>query len=157
MLFHSFSVFASACCWVPSALLGGRGQGFGSGRVDPRALCTGTRGCGTPDRGEQEQLVQDRVREAMDLNAQLAAETERNRGLQEKLDNQHADLEKAQARMTTEFEVIATKLLTARGKELTEQQNEKLGTILRPLHDKLKDFEEQVRKAYETEGKGVTC
>jgi len=103
--------------------------------------------------GEQEQLVQDRVREAMDLNAQLAAETERNRGLQEKLDNQHADLEKAQARMTTEFEVIATKLLTARGKELTEQQNEKLGTILRPLHDKLKDFEEQVRKAYETEGK----
>ena len=103
--------------------------------------------------GEQEQLVQDRVREAMDLNAELAAETERNRGLQEKLDNQHADLEKAQARMTTEFEVIATKLLTARGKELTEQQNEKLGTILRPLHDKLKDFEEQVRKAYETEGK----
>ncbi|MBK8531659.1 MAG: DNA recombination protein RmuC [Flavobacteriales bacterium] len=103
--------------------------------------------------GEKEQLAQERVREAMDLNAQLAAETERNRGLQEKLDNQHADLEKAQARMTTEFEVIATKLLTARGKELTEQQNEKLGTILRPLHDKLKDFEEQVRKAYETEGK----
>ena len=57
------------------------------------------------------------------------------------------------AQSFTEFEVIATKLLTARGKELTEQQNEKLGTILRPLHDKLKDFEEQVRKAYETEGK----
>ena len=58
----------------------------------------------------------DRTREAMGLNAQLAGEVERNRGLQEKLDNQKADLEKAQARMTTEFEVIANKLLTARGK-----------------------------------------
>ncbi len=36
---------------------------------------------------------------------------------------------------------------------MNEQQQEKLGTILRPLHDKIKDFEEQVRKAYETEGK----
>ena len=55
--------------------------------------------------------------------------------------------------MTTEFEVIANKLLTARGKELNEQQQEKLGTILKPLNDKIKDFEEQVRKAYESEGK----
>lgn len=102
---------------------------------------------------EQQQLAQERVREAMDLNASLAAETQRNRGLQEKLDNQQADLEKAQARMTTEFEVIANKLLTARGKELNEQQNEKLEVILKPLQTKIKDFEEQVRKAYETEGK----
>lgn len=102
---------------------------------------------------EQGQLAAERLREAMGLNALLAAETERNRGLQDKLDNQKAELEKSQARMTTEFEVIANKLLTARGKELNEQQNEKLGTILRPLHDKIKDFEEQVRKAYESEGK----
>ncbi|MBL7938779.1 MAG: DNA recombination protein RmuC [Flavobacteriales bacterium] len=95
----------------------------------------------------------DRTREAMDLNAQLAGEVERNRGLQEKLDHQQADLEKAQERMTTEFKVIANELLTARGKELNEQQQEKLGTILQPLHDKIKDFEKQVRDAYETEGK----
>lgn len=103
--------------------------------------------------GEQTRDASDRTRELMDLNAQLASETQRNRGLQEKLENQQADLEKAQARMTTEFEVIANKLLTARGKELNDQQQEKLGTILRPLHDKIKDFEEQVRKAYESEGK----
>ncbi|MEO8589024.1 MAG: DNA recombination protein RmuC [Flavobacteriales bacterium] len=102
---------------------------------------------------EQAREAGDRTREAMDLNAQLAGEVERNRGLQEKLDNQKADLEQAQTRMTTEFENIANKLLTARGKELNEQQQEKLGTILKPLHDKIKDFEDQVRKAYETEGK----
>jgi len=102
---------------------------------------------------EHAQLANDRTREAMDRNAQLAGEVERNRGLQEKLDNQKADLEKAQARMTTEFEVIANKLLTARGKELNEQQQEKLGTILRPLNDSIQKFEKQVRDAYEMEGK----
>lgn len=102
---------------------------------------------------EQANAANDRTREAMDLSAQLAGEAERNRGLQEKLENQKAELEKSQARMTTEFEVIANKLLMARGKELNEQQQEKLGTILQPLHDKIKDFEKQVRDAYETEGK----
>ncbi len=102
---------------------------------------------------EQARETYERTREAMDLNAQLAAETERNRGLQEKLDHQKADLEQAQQRMTAEFEVIANKLLTARGKELNEQQQEKLGTILQPLQSKIKEFEEQVRKAYENEGK----
>lgn len=94
-----------------------------------------------------------RTREAMDLNARLATEAERNRSLQEKLDEQKADLEKVQARLTTEFEVIANKLLAERGKELNEQHQEKLGSILRPLSDRIREFEEQVRKAYESEGK----
>ena len=102
---------------------------------------------------EQVRETTERTREVMGLSAELAKEAERNLGLQEKLNNQKADLEQAQARMTIEFENIANKLLTARGKELNEKQQEKLGEILRPLHDKIKDFEEQVRKAYETEGK----
>lgn len=102
---------------------------------------------------EQARDASERTREAMDLNAQLASEMERNRGLHEKLENQKVELEKSQARMTTEFEVIANKLLTARGKELNDQQQEKLGMILQPLHDKIKDFEKQVRDAYEIEGK----
>ena len=103
--------------------------------------------------GEYATEVNERTREAMDLNAMVAKETERNRGLQEKLDGQQVEMEKAQARLTTEFEVIADKLLKARGKELNDQQQEKLGTILKPLNDKIKEFEEQVRKNYENEGK----
>ncbi len=101
----------------------------------------------------QAREANERTRELMDLNAQLAAEAQRARGLQEKLDNQQADLEKAQARMTTEFEVIANKLLTARGRELNEQQQTQLTSILKPLNEKIKDFEEQVRKAYDSEGR----
>ena len=103
--------------------------------------------------GEYATEANERTREAMDLNAMVAKETERNRGLQEKLDGQQVEMEKAQTRLTTEFEVIADKLLKVRGKELNDQQQEKLGTILKPLNDKIKEFEEQVRKNYENEGK----
>lgn len=102
---------------------------------------------------EQTTENQQRIREAMDLNALLAAETQRSKSLQEKLDSQRAELEQAQHRMTTEFENIANRLLTERGKELNHQQQEKLGTILQPLHDRIRDFEKQVRDAYESEGK----
>lgn len=99
----------------------------------------------------QEDELQRHRQEVVDLNSALATERQRNAGLAEKLDAQKAELEAMQARMTTEFEVIANKLLTARGKELNEQQQEKLGTLLKPLHDRIKDFEEQVRKTYQEE------
>lgn len=102
---------------------------------------------------EQARAADERTREAMQLHAQLAAEQQRGKGLLERLEQQKAELEQLQARMTTEFENIANRLLSQRGKELNEQQQEKLGTILKPLHDKIKDFEEQVRKTYEAEGR----
>lgn len=107
------------------------------------------------ERRLNEQMIEDqqRIREAMDLNGLLAAETQRSRSLQEKLDTQRAELEQAQQRMTVEFENIANRLLTQRGKELNLQQQEKLGTILQPLHERIQAFEKQVREAYESEGK----
>ena len=102
---------------------------------------------------EQRWAASERTNEAMDLHARLAAEQERGRALASRLEEQKAELEQLQARMTTEFENIANRLLTQRGKELNEQQQEKLGTILKPLHDKIKDFEQQVRDAYEKEGR----
>ncbi len=102
---------------------------------------------------EHEQKDQVSTREAIELNKSLAKEAERSRTLEEKLDTQRAELEKVQQRMTTEFENIANRLLTERGKELNLQQQERLGTILQPLHDRIRDFEKQVRDAYESEGK----
>lgn len=105
------------------------------------------------EKADLQRRLDEQSREAMQLNGQLAGEQERGRGLAKRLEEQKAELEQLQTRMTTEFENIANRLLAQRGKELNEQQQEKLGTILKPLHDKIKDFEEQVRKAYETEGK----
>jgi DNA recombination protein RmuC len=102
---------------------------------------------------EHSRTISERTSEVVQLNGALATERERNRGLLERLEEQKAELEQLQARMTTEFENIANRLLTQRGKELNEQQQEKLGIIVKPLQDRIREFEEQVRKAYETEGR----
>ena len=100
---------------------------------------------------------EDELREAGDglvrLSGQLATEQERARGLLAKLNEQKIELEQLQGRMTKEFELIANKLLTERGKELNAQQQEKLGDILKPLNERIGEFQKQVREAYENEGK----
>ncbi|MBK7239768.1 MAG: DNA recombination protein RmuC [Flavobacteriales bacterium] len=87
------------------------------------------------------------------LSAEIAREQQKTQGLQEKLEAQKAELEELQTRMTTEFENIANRLLSQRGKELQEQQSEKLGTILKPLQERIVEFQTQVRDAYEKEGR----
>lgn len=88
-----------------------------------------------------------------ELTRTLAAAEQRNQGLAEKLNEQKGELEQLHARMTDQFKVIANDLLEAKGKQLNEQQQERLGTILLPLQERIKDFEKQVRDAYESEGK----
>ncbi len=97
--------------------------------------------------------AEDNAREVVRLNSGLATEQERARGLSDKLEAQRSELEQLQARMTTEFENIANRLLTQRGKELNEHQQTQLSTILKPLNEKIKDFDELVRRTYESEGR----
>ncbi|MBL7964434.1 MAG: DNA recombination protein RmuC [Flavobacteriales bacterium] len=94
-----------------------------------------------------------RESELKTTTSELAVEQERTRTLNKNLNEQQGQLEELQKRMTTEFENIANRLLQQRGKELGEQQQERLGTILKPLQERIKDFEEQVRKAYDSEGR----
>lgn len=95
----------------------------------------------------------ERAREAAELSARLAAEQERGRHAQQRLEEQKAELERMQQQMATEFENIANRLLAQRGRELNEQQQERLHTILKPLQERIKDFEDKVQKAYDEEGR----
>lgn len=88
-----------------------------------------------------------------ELHGSLGAEQERSRALENRLQEQKAEIEQLQARMTTEFENIANRLLSERGKALNEQQQERLGSILKPLQERIRDFEEKVQRAYEEEGR----
>jgi DNA recombination protein RmuC len=87
------------------------------------------------------------------LSATLSTEQERNRGMAAKLEEQKAELERLQARLTAEFENIANRLLADRGRVLNEQHQEKLTTILKPLQERINEFQQQVRDAYEKEGR----
>lgn len=91
--------------------------------------------------------------EVLRLSGLLAQEQERGRGLAEKLDGQKVEIEQLQKQMTSEFENIANRLLAERGKELNAQHQEKLGTLLKPLQERIVEFQQQVRDAYEKEGR----
>lgn len=105
----------------------------------------------------QQQAAQAQARaeaathDGAELKAALAAEQERGRHAQQRLQEQKAEMEQLQARLTTEFENIANRLLSQRGRELNEQQQEKLRGILDPLHEKIKGFDELVRRTYSEE------
>lgn len=83
----------------------------------------------------------------------LAAEQQRAAHAQQRLEEQKAELEQVREQLTREFENIANRLLEERGKALNEQHQEKLGLILRPLQERIGEFQQQVRDAYEKEGR----
>lgn len=91
--------------------------------------------------------------ELLRVSAELAREQQRGNGLQAKLQEQKAELDQLHARLTTEFENIANKLLADRGKALNDQQQERLGTLLKPLQERIREFEDKVQKAYDEEGR----
>ncbi|MBS1941551.1 MAG: DNA recombination protein RmuC [Bacteroidetes bacterium] len=102
---------------------------------------------------ERERHAQDLNKELQQLNGQLGHEQQRNAGLGEKLEAQRAELEALNERMTKEFKQIANSLLEEKGKQLTDRQEDRLKLLLNPFGEKIKEFQEQVRTAYEKEGK----
>lgn len=101
----------------------------------------------------RDQHLQQVNRELAGLSERLGAERQRNEGLTEKLDRQRQELEALNERMNKEFRQIASTLLEEKGKQITEQQEDRLKLLLNPFGDKIREFQEQVRQAYDKEGK----
>lgn len=64
--------------------------------------------------------------------------------LNKQLENQKKELLELQERFKSEFEVIANKLLEEKSQKFTEQNKVKLDELLKPLGDKIRQFEEKV-------------
>lgn len=69
----------------------------------------------------------------------------------EKLAEQRDNLEKLQQKFSLEFEVIANKILDEKTAKFTAQNQSNLDTILQPLKENIKSFEEKVEKVYKDE------
>lgn len=69
--------------------------------------------------------------------------------LEEKLTAQKSEMEELQKKFTTEFENIANKILEEKSVKFTAQNKENITTVLGPLNEKLKSFEDKVQKTYE--------
>lgn len=82
------------------------------------------------------------------VSNELSATGNANRNLQERLNEQKQEVEQLQERFKTEFKNIANELLEDKSKRFTEQNQEKLGEILKPLNDRIKSFEERVESTH---------
>ncbi len=82
------------------------------------------------------------------LTAELSAARENNRNLNERLDQQLKQYEELQKQLTAQFENIASKILDSNTRKLTEQNREKVEELLKPVQDKLHEFNKTVQETY---------
>jgi DNA recombination protein RmuC len=82
------------------------------------------------------------------LTNELAASRNANENLLQRLNEQKQEVEQLQEKFKTEFKNIANELLEDKSKRFTEQNQEKLGEILKPLSERIKSFEERVEKSH---------
>jgi DNA recombination protein RmuC len=71
--------------------------------------------------------------------------------IQQRLQEQKAELEQLQERFTKEFENLANKIFEEKSQKFTEQNRNQIDTLLKPLGEKIKDFEKKVEDAYKNE------
>ncbi len=94
------------------------------------------------------QLTQQRI---VELTNQLGIRTTENTGLQEKLNEQKVELQKLQEQFTAAFENLANRIFEEKSKKFTEQNRTQIDDILKPLGEKIKDFEKKVSDGFENE------
>ena len=87
------------------------------------------------------------------LGSQLSRKTTENEGLSDKLSTLKTDIEKLQDNFRNEFKNLANDILEEKTKKFTEQNRTKLEEILKPLSEKIRDFEKKVEDTYDKESK----
>jgi DNA recombination protein RmuC len=80
------------------------------------------------------------------LDIQVNQRNSEINNLKEKLTNYKEDIEKLQDKFAKDFEILANKILEEKSTKFTQQNKENLKTILDPLQQKIKTFEEKVEK-----------
>lgn len=97
----------------------------------------------------ESEVVRTQGNQIEGLNTQLEAE---RKNMVEKL----ALLEAAKETLANQFKALAEEILDRKSKSLSESSQEKLGTLLTPLREQIKEFREKVEQAQSDSKTGVT-
>ena len=89
----------------------------------------------------------------LDLNSKLSSATANNNHLQQKLQEQKAELDQFQEKFRIEFRNLANEILEEKTQKFTKQNQIQIDEILKPLGEKIKDFEKKVEETYDKESK----
>lgn len=108
-----------------------------------------------------QELNREREKYSSDINAEkeklskaesrIARAEEVFKSQEDKHATLKSELENVHKKYSTEFEVIANKILEEKSHKFTEQNKSNLDIILNPLKENIKAFEEKVEKAYKAE------
>ncbi|WP_028889010.1 DNA recombination protein RmuC [Tenacibaculum ovolyticum] len=96
----------------------------------------------------QTKEIQEIRREKEFSSIELARKNEEFKNLQLKLNDNKEEVEKLQDKFTKEFENLANKILDEKSSKFTLQNKENIQSILNPLQEKIKIFEDKVDKTH---------
>ncbi len=102
---------------------------------------------------DMEEKLRNEQEQNRTLIADLSKATAQRAAIEEKLQVQQKEIEQLQQKFTLEFENIANRLLEEKSQRFTEQNRTNLDDILKPLSEKIKDFEKKVHDVYVNEAR----
>ncbi len=89
--------------------------------------------------------IKEREAEIIHLTRELAVATTNHKNLKEKLEEQKSEISNLHDRFRIEFKNLANEILEEKSKKFTEQNRSNLDQLLKPLGEKIRDFEKKVR------------
>ncbi len=102
---------------------------------------------------EAKDALKSREAQLLQLTGELSSLKNENKNLEEKLLAQKEEIRILYEKMNVEFKNLANEILEEKTKKFTEQNRENIDAILKPLSEKIKDFEKKVENAYVEETK----
>ena len=98
---------------------------------------------------DKTEVEREEIRREKDfLNTELTRKNADYENLQQQNLKRDKELEKQQEQLRKDFELLANKILDEKSNKFTEQNKENLKTILNPLQEKIKVFEDKVEKTH---------
>ena len=86
--------------------------------------------------------------EKHDIDLRYTQKVSELNNLEEKLNENKAEVEKLQEKFSKDFEILASKILEEKSSKFTEQNKENLKLILNPLQEKIQTFEKKVEETH---------
>ncbi len=103
---------------------------------------------------EKDQKLTMEAERANQAEKELAALSAEYKHLKERLSEQKQELESLHEQFRTEFKNLANDILEEKSKKFTEQNRDKLDQLLKPLGEKISDFQKRVEEAHKEDIKG---
>jgi DNA recombination protein RmuC len=98
--------------------------------------------------GELKHDIEAERKKVLDANNSLAAVEADYRNLQEKLQDQKKELEKLNEKFANEFRNLANEIFEDKSKRFTDQNKSNMLDLLRPLGEKIVEFERKVEDTH---------